>query len=207
MCRMADYADGIADRFLHAGAEFERRLRTVGEEHWGLPTPCAEWDVRLLVNHMARGNLNYAALARGGTSAAFLRLRDADALGDDPVGAYVRSVDECAAAFARPGALERALDYPLGTVSGRQALAVRTADSVVHTWDLARALGADETLDAALVEWTEAHLADIYAGLALAPADRERASARRFFAAPRGGPRSVAASRQERLLHWTGRKP
>ncbi|MCH6159997.1 TIGR03086 family metal-binding protein [Streptomyces marispadix] len=205
---MNDYANGIGGRFLRACAEFETRLRTVRESQWGLPTPCAEWEVRTLVNHMARGNLNYAALALGCTSAQFLRLRDADALGADPLGAYLRSVEECAAAFARPGVLESVLDYPPGPVSGRQALAVRTADSVVHTWDLARAVGADETLDAALVAWTGAHLDDIYAGLAVAPADRESsAPARRFFAVPEGEPLPDTASRQQRLLRWMGRRP
>lgn len=63
-------------------------------EQWCWPTPCAEWTVRELVNHMTRGNLNYRHLAEGGTGAEFLRLRDADALGADPVGAYVRSVRE-----------------------------------------------------------------------------------------------------------------
>ncbi|WP_314172549.1 TIGR03086 family metal-binding protein [Streptomyces winkii] len=202
---MSDYADGIADRYLHAGAEFERRLRTVRDGQWELPTPCTEWDVRLLANHMARGNLNYAGLVDGGTSAEFLRLRDADALGADPVGAYVRSVDACAAAFARPGALDQVLDYPLGRISGRQALAVRTADSVIHTWDLARALGADETLAPGLVAWLDGHLDDVYAGLAVAPADRD-GRARRFFAPAEGGDHP-GASRQDRLLRWMGREP
>jgi uncharacterized protein (TIGR03086 family) len=207
MCRMTDYGEAIVERYLRAGAEFERKLRTVRAEQWDLPTPCAEWDVRRLVNHMARGNFNYVGLAAGGTSADMLRLRDADALGDDPVRAYVRSVEECSEAFARPGVLEQVVDYPLGRITGRQALAVRTADSVVHTWDLARAIGADTTLDAGLVAWMERHLDDIYAGLGLTPADRDGGGlAGRFFAAPQGEPPS-GVSRQDRLLRWTGREP
>jgi hypothetical protein len=44
------------------------------------------------------------------------------------------SVRSCHAAFSAPGVLTRVLDYPLGLVAGAQALAVRTADTVVHTW-------------------------------------------------------------------------
>jgi uncharacterized protein (TIGR03086 family) len=153
---------------------------------------------------MARGNLNYAGLLRGGTRAEFLRLRDADALGKDPAGAYARSVQECAEAFARPDALQRILDYPLGQVTGRQALAVRTTDATIHTWDLARAIGVDEDLDIGLVTWIDDHLEDIYAGLAETPVAAD--TTHRFFAAPEGVP-ADDASRQDRLLRRMGRTP
>jgi uncharacterized protein (TIGR03086 family) len=110
---MSHLFTGIIDRYLCACSEFTRRLDAVRPEQWTAPTPCTEWDVRHLVNHMTRGNLNYIALLDGGSAADFIRLRDEDALGGDPVGAYTRSVRECAAAFGRPGALRRTLDYVL----------------------------------------------------------------------------------------------
>jgi uncharacterized protein (TIGR03086 family) len=186
------------DRFLRASAGFERVLRLVGPDRWGRPTPCAEWDVRALVNHMTRGNINYIRLLAGGTAADFLRLRDADALGADPVGAYTRSVAACAAAFDEPGALDRQCDYPLGRAPGRQLLAVRTTDTLIHTWDLARAVDADETLDATLVAWVTTHLAEIYDGLAETPL-----TASRFFAPATGG----GTTEQDRLLRRMGRTP
>jgi uncharacterized protein (TIGR03086 family) len=201
---MVDTLEGLIDRFVLSSAGFERRLRTVRSEQWAWPTPCTDWNVRRLVNHMARGNLNYVGLLRGGTRAEFLRLRDADALGTDPAGAYARSAQECAEAFARPGALRRILDYPLGQVTGRQALAVRTTDATIHTWDLARAVGVDEQLDIGLVTWIDDHLEDIYAGLAETPVDA--GSTHRFFAAP-DGVLADDASRQDRLLRRMGRTP
>ncbi|MFG3116784.1 TIGR03086 family metal-binding protein [Streptomyces sp. NPDC048197] len=166
------------------------------------PTPCVEWDVRALTNHMVRGNLSYVRLLGGGSSAEFLRMRDVDALGEHPPAAYVRSVRECAAAFGRPGALERSLDHPLGRVTGRQALAVRLTDSAVHTWDLARAIGADEALDDGLVTWILGRLEVIYAGLAESPLAAD--TTHRFFSAP-DGVLPQGASRQKRLLHLMGR--
>ena len=194
---------GIIDRFVLSSTEFERTLRTVRPEQWAWPTPCTEWTVRQLVNHMTRGNLNYVHLLQGGTSADFLRLRDVDALGTDTLAAYRRSVTGCADAFAQSGALQRVLDYPLGQVTGQQALAVRTTDSTIHTWDLARAIGADDRLNGDLVGWINDHLDDIYAGLAETPTSTE--TSHRFFAAP-DGVLSDEASRQERLLHRMGRK-
>lgn len=196
--------DGIIDRFIRAGDLFGQRLAMVQPGQWTWPTPCTEWDVWHLVNHMTGGNLNYVRLLNGAASAEFLRARDADALGADPAGAYAGSVRECAEAFAQPGALGRVLDYPLGQVTGAQALAVRTADSVIHTWDLARAIGAGETLDAGLVDWIGGNLDEIYAGLAETPT--AAVTSHRFFAAP-SGVLPGTASRQERLLHRMGRQP
>ncbi|MFI0814931.1 TIGR03086 family metal-binding protein [Streptomyces sp. NPDC021098] len=201
---MTESAEALIERYLLAGAEFENRLRAVGAEQWASPTPCAEWNVRALVNHMARGNLSYLGLLNGETSEDFLRQRDADALGADPVGAYVRSVRDCANAFAGPGALERVLDYPLGRITGRQALAVRTADSVIHTWDLARALGVDDRLHPDLVEWIDGSLEEIYAGLPETPTAAE--TTHRFFAPP-VVPLTEDAARQDRLLRLLGRDP
>jgi hypothetical protein len=75
--------EGIADRFVRASAGFEAKLITVQPGQWAWPTPCTQWNVRQLVNHMTRGNLSYARLADDGTGAEFKLLRDADALGAD----------------------------------------------------------------------------------------------------------------------------
>lgn len=186
-------------RYFSAACDgFRERLALVRPGQWGDPTPCSEWDVRRLVNHMVRGNLNYALLARGGSGAEFLRLRDADALGDDPAGAFDTSVARCLRDFQAPGALDRVADYPMGPLPGRRLLAVRLADSVVHTWDLARAAGLDERLDDVLVGWVWENLDRIYDGVNGGPLGSDR----RFFAAPSGTARD---STQGRLLHLMGR--
>jgi uncharacterized protein (TIGR03086 family) len=193
----------LIECFAAASADFARRLGLVGPGQWAWATPCPEWDVRHLANHMTRGNLNYALLAHGGSGADFLRLRDADALGTDPAGSYASSVRTCAAAFAETGVLDQSVDYPLGEVSGRQALAIRIADTVVHTWDLARATGTDDQLDTSLVTWIDANVDQIYAGLPETPV--APATSHRFFAAPEDTP--AGATRQDRLLHLMGRTP
>ncbi|QRX95059.1 TIGR03086 family protein [Streptomyces noursei] len=202
--RVTNAFDGLIDRFLLSSREFERKLRSVRAEQWTWPTPCTEWNVRQLTNHVARGNRNYLRLLHGGDSAEFLRLRDVDALGSDPLDAYIRSVQELARAFGQAGALQQVLDYPLGPVTGQQALAVRTTDTTVHTWDLARAVDLDDALDAGLVIWIDEHLEDIYAGLAETPTAAE--TTHRFFAAPEGA-LTRDASLQSRLLYRMGRLP
>ncbi|MFB8003489.1 TIGR03086 family metal-binding protein [Nocardia sp. NPDC056000] len=201
---MTDCFEGIRERFLLSCSMFERALNAIRPEQWVRPTPCAEWNVRQLVNHVTRGNLNYANLVEGGSAAEFLRQREVDALGTDPVAAFARSVSTCADAFAQPGALCRVLDYPLGRIAGRQALAVRTTDTTIHSWDLARALGVDDTLDPGLVAWIADHLDEIYTDL---PETRTAIdTTHRFFAAARAAA-AGDGPRQDRLLRQMGRAP
>lgn len=201
---MTDSGAQVIDRFRRASGEFQARLRAVRPAQQDWPTPCPDWDVRRLVSHMTQGNLNYRRLACGATAADFLRHRDAPAPPGPPLdAAFADSVTACAGAFAEPGAMDRILDYPLGRVPGRQALAVRTADTIVHTWDLARAVGAPDVLAPDLLGWLARHLDEIYAGLAETPADP--ASTHRFFAPP-GRPASDP-SEQDRLLLRFGRDP
>jgi uncharacterized protein (TIGR03086 family) len=201
---MADTTlEGIVERYEYTSREFGLRVTLLPANGWDRPTTCSEWSVRALVNHVTRGNLSYIALAGGGSAVEFLRMRDCDALGDDPRGAYEKSWTGCATAFRQPGVLAKVLDYPLGPVSGAQALAVRTADTVIHTWDLARSVGAGEALDPALVEWVLGGLDDIYAGLAEGPTDPH--TTHRFFG-PVPTDRTCSGD-QDRLLRLMGRDP
>ena len=58
---------------------------------------------------------------------------------------------ELNAAFCEPGAMARLAHHPAGERTGAQLLEMRVLDVTVHTWDLARAIGADESLDPDLV--------------------------------------------------------
>lgn len=200
--RVAESSEEPVRRFVAAASGFARRLRLVGIGQWTEPTPCTDWDVRALVNHVAAANLNYVRLLRGATAADFLRSRDEDALGDDPLRAFLSSADGCAAAYSEPGALDRVVDHPAGKLPGRQALAVRTTDTVIHTWDLARAIGADDALDPALLDWICRDIREIYAGMAETPVSAQ--TTHRFYAAPAGELRT-GASAQDRLVHLFGR--
>ncbi|HVE26207.1 MAG TPA: maleylpyruvate isomerase N-terminal domain-containing protein, partial [Sporichthya sp.] len=58
-----------------ADAGFDVRVRQVGDADWTLPTPCAEWNVYRLVNHVVIGGGRYARLVRGGTRDDFIAER------------------------------------------------------------------------------------------------------------------------------------
>ena len=133
-------------------SEFGTRLRLVHAEHWGLSTPCEEWNVRELVNHVVGGALRYTMLLHGATADEVAATRVLDHLGSDPTGAFERRAHDVTRAFREPGALSRTVHHPAGDRFGKELLELRITEFAVHAWDLARAIGADEQLDPILVD-------------------------------------------------------
>jgi uncharacterized protein (TIGR03086 family) len=139
---------------VHARAltETRRSLAGIGPEQWSMPSPCAEWDVRALVNHVVAGNLWVAPLVAGQTIEQVGDRYDGDVLGDDPLTSYDRSAVEAAEAFRSPGAMDAPVAVSYGPVPGRVYAGHRLMDVVIHGWDIARATGQDTTLDPALLD-------------------------------------------------------
>ena len=130
---------------------FDWRLRTVRRRDWARPTPCSEWSVRDVVNHVVGQEFRMAGLLRGGSLDDFLRLRDEDMLGPDAIGAWERGCAELDSALAEPGALERTVQYR-APIPGKALVSIRVFDLVVHTWDLAKGMALDERLDEGIVQ-------------------------------------------------------
>jgi uncharacterized protein (TIGR03086 family) len=196
------HTEEVVERFATASVGFAARLAAITPSQWTASTPCTEWDVRQLANHVVQANLNYVRLLGGASAAEFMRMRDLDALGSDPIDAFARSTKECTDAFTAAGALDRMLDHPAGRMLGRQGLALRATDTAIHTWDLARAIGGDERLDSSLIAWIDQNLAEIFPSLPVMATPAP--TTRRFFAPPVGEP---PADAQGRVLHLTGRTP
>ena len=123
----------------------------VGDDQWELPTPCADWSVRELVNHIVAGNLWAAELGSGRTIDEVGSALDGDMLGADPLVAYDRSSAAATAAFEAPGALDSPCAVSYGPVPGSVYAGHRFIDVLIHGWDLASATGQSTDLDSALV--------------------------------------------------------
>ena len=176
-----------------ANDEFARRLRHVGPEDWWRPTPCSEWDVRALVNHVVGANVRYELLLRGAPDKLLEATRTADHLGDNALASFVAAAHGVVASFHEDGALERIAHHATGDRTGRELLSMRILDTTIHGWDLATAIGADATIDDTFIAFLLAYTADLDIGLpAFAPPDAEI---------------SPDASPQDQLLHRLGRHP
>lgn len=168
--------------------EFGVRVAAVTD--WSAPTPDTDWDTAQLVRHVIVEQ-QWVPPLLGGLSVAAAEAH-VHPLGDDLVAEWRRYSGLASAAWevAPPAALVH-LSY--GTVPLEQYLREQVFDVTVHTWDLARAAGLDERLDADLVAavWEEAD------------AQREMLSATGLFAPPVTVPDD--APLQVRLLAVTGR--
>ncbi|HEX9994071.1 MAG TPA: TIGR03086 family metal-binding protein [Acidimicrobiales bacterium] len=140
------------DALDRAVREFGRRVAEVGDDRWDAPSPCEGWSARDVVEHGIAGNRMSVLLLAGATAADAIAAVRAAPVGDDPVAAYDEAGRDMVDAFRAPGALSRTVHHPRGDITGEQFLGFRVGDLVIHAWDLARAIGADDRLDPALVE-------------------------------------------------------
>jgi uncharacterized protein (TIGR03086 family) len=125
--------DATIDVWATVAEGFGQRLGQVSGELWAARTPCPDWTVRDLVEHVLKAQRGYAGLLGYDLSAAV----------DWP---EVR--DGMAHALETDDAFDTSVEHPvLGVIPKAQALGIVTNDLLVHTWDLARAIGGDERLD------------------------------------------------------------
>jgi uncharacterized protein (TIGR03086 family) len=180
-----------------AAAAYDLRLAAVREGQWGLPTPCDGWTVKDVADHVLGGNRFSIPLLAGGSAAEALGVARTGDFTGDPLAGYRESVVAQRQAVAAPGALQVRVTHPMGEVSGRRFVGMRTLDLTVHAWDLARATGGDERLPADLV--------DLLLALMLPVADWLPGSG--AFGSGRSAGLAADADPQSRLLDLTGRRP
>jgi uncharacterized protein (TIGR03086 family) len=121
-----------------------RLVAGVTGDQWQLPTPCADWTVRQLLNHLVGGNRLFTRVLSGEPlppAEQLGRRAGEDHLGDDPAAAWRTSAAALLDAFRGPGVLERTHTVPAGTLPGPAVLHLRIVETLVHGWDLARATG------------------------------------------------------------------
>lgn len=135
---------------------YERALKRTGEvvattkaDQFGDSTPCGDWDVRTLLNHIVAGCVTFAA---GGSGKKVSMSDGTDRLGDNHVAAYRQASGDAAAAFNAPGAIDKNFTLPWGDTPGQVALGLAVADAAVHGWDLAKATGQPADIDDDIAE-------------------------------------------------------
>ncbi|MGD0706003.1 MAG: TIGR03086 family metal-binding protein [Trebonia sp.] len=121
----------------------------------GGPTPCAEWDVQTLLNHVILWtSYSLERRAQGESVAPELMERDF-AAAPDYADAYRAQLDRAVAAWADPAVWDRELDVMGAKTAAADVAALMIAELVLHGWDLAAATGqhysvSDRAAEAAL---------------------------------------------------------
>jgi uncharacterized protein (TIGR03086 family) len=143
---------GAIEMYGRSIEEFGQRVMAIGAGDWTRPTPCTEWSVRDLVRHLVYEELWTPPLLAGATVADVGDRFEGDILGDDPQVAWKEAAAHALSA-ASPGVLGRTVHLSFGDFPGQEYLGQLTADHVIHAWDLARGINADERLDPELAQF------------------------------------------------------
>jgi len=132
--------------------QFRAVAALIDADQWTLPTPCPDWNVTELLGHVIAGSQMAAAIAGGADRGEAIELLSTNFVGDDPMSALDTALSLAETALTHPDVDERICQHPAGNMPGSQVRSLRISDLVVHQWDLARAIGADESLDAEVVQ-------------------------------------------------------
>jgi uncharacterized protein (TIGR03086 family) len=181
----------IAERYRRVAGRFTARVNEVPDDAWDNPAPCAGWVARDVVRHLVDWFPAFLAAADGPALPA------RPSVDEDPAGAWAALDSGVQALLDDPVASATVICHPrAGTHRLDDAIsAFFLGDVVVHTWDLARATGLDETLDPEMVHDMLVNMEPLD--------DMLRASGQY-------GPRVAVAAdadEQTRLIAFTGRQP
>ena len=157
-------------------------------------TPCEQWAVRDLLNHLVGGGHMFATCLSGGSVDP--ASAPGDLLGEDPAEAFDMAIAAFSASLAVNSDLSTMVTLPFGSMPAEVALRIASADLLVHSWDLARATGQRFDPPDELVASTEPFFQQF-----LQPGLREMG----LFAAAVEPP--AGATGIERLVAFAGRQP
>lgn len=129
-------------------------MEHVSNDQLGLPTPCSEFDVKALLDHMVMVMQRVAVLGNGQHFSTANEMTAARETGH--ADAFREAAHDVQKAWTDSAKLAAMYEVPWGELPGAPLLLIYTAELATHGWDLATALGlkfaiADEYLEGALV--------------------------------------------------------
>lgn len=182
--------------FARAAEQATALIETVRTDELDGPTPCAEYDVRMLLSHLAGATVRLAVAGEGGDAT------DVPPVDGVPDDGWTAAYNEVSARAVRAWAgdddrLDAVVRLSFGEMPGRAAVSVFVMETVAHTWDLSEALGRPRELDPELAEF------------ALTVAHRIMPAEQRGDDLPFGSAEAVPADAgaYDKLAAWLGRKP
>ncbi|MGH9157264.1 MAG: TIGR03086 family metal-binding protein [Acidimicrobiales bacterium] len=136
-----DIVESLEQTFTHA----EAVIADVRPDQLGATTPCEEWTVRDLLEHMTGVVAGLGSAAAGESPQPFV-------LGADPAAQFASAAASALAAWRDPGVLERIVDGGAGPMPGQVLAGISLLDTAVHAWDVATATGQPAELPDAVVK-------------------------------------------------------
>jgi uncharacterized protein (TIGR03086 family) len=103
------------------------------------PTPCSEWKVEDLIEHVVGGNEHVGQWAG--------IYQQPPTRPDELTEAHRVAAAAAHGVFARPDGMATMFELPFGQIPGAIFVGMRTSDVLTHAWDLAAATGQSTDLD------------------------------------------------------------
>ena len=119
----------------HAFDRAQEVIAGVRPEQYGDATPCEEWSVHQLMEHLIGVVDRIGAGVSRSTPARFL-------LGPDPASQFRTAAAAALAGWRTPGVMDEVIDaVAAGPMPGRVLAGINLLDTATHSWDLATATG------------------------------------------------------------------
>jgi uncharacterized protein (TIGR03086 family) len=176
-----------------AATETANVIQGVKPDQFGAPTPCRDWDVRTLANHLLQVIRALSLAGRG--EAVPSELWESDLMSDEWAGRFDDEARQAVTAWADPAAFEGTIELGSAEMPATLVATMLASDLVIHGWDLARATGQEYRCDGDTAELARQFVADT--------GDQGRAMG--IFAEP--VPVATGASTLDQVLGLSGRDP
>ena len=151
--------DTVRGVFEHSADHVTELVQQIQQKHWGMPTPNPGMSVRDLVAHLTYELLWAPSVLAGATIEEVGDAFERDVLGKEPLRAWVDAEKAARAAVNAPDSdiSARTVHLSYGDAPAADYVFELATDLLLHSWDLARAIGAPEALPATEVEvvWAE----------------------------------------------------
>jgi uncharacterized protein (TIGR03086 family) len=187
-------------------------IAAVRPDQFDLPSPCVEYDVKGLLDHLVFVLHRVAALGRGDDAFSPASLAAAAVAHDDYAADWRSAAVEVDAAWSDDSRLSETVVLPWATLSGAEVLSMYVSEITTHSWDVAKATGQDPKWDDAVCRLA---LDAMHRDLPMADrtpmweAFKSHAPANIQFDAPFANAVAVSldAPLIDQLVAWTGRQP
>ncbi len=181
---MATSQDPDLAALTHVSSLLATTLSSIGEHQLTWATPCSDWDLNSIVDHVTGGNW-FTIQVLDGHSTEHAMTSTMERFGgcsSSRLDAGISVADQLAA-FRKPDVLRQTLHHVAGDLTGRQILRLRLHDLIVHIWDIGQTLDPPTSLPDELVRWALTELSDEesltpkHFGLTAQPSDDSNAEA------------------------------
>jgi uncharacterized protein (TIGR03086 family) len=133
-------ADEVIERYTKLADQFGARIEATPDDAWDNPAPCEGWKARDIVTHVTDSQRGMTAALTGA---------EPGSVAEDPKDDWRQTYAAFKDAISQPGALDKPVPGPFGEMPATMVIGrFLSTDALVHTWDLARAVGGDERIDA-----------------------------------------------------------